>query len=133
MSLFNLNTMIRPVYHTFNILNPKSQQKPIQDIIRYIHTCIAKLQVYFRMSNIEVCVYGTETYVYSILGMHQGLPPSKLDWQYKRDYTEFNKIRTSFYIWLGLDPLPASTGIQARLCWETLLVEIEAIAISKSN
>ena len=51
----------------------------------------------------------------------------------ERDYTEFNKIRTSFYQWLGLDPLPASTGIQARLCWETLLVEIEAIAISKSN
>jgi enamine deaminase RidA (YjgF/YER057c/UK114 family) len=51
----------------------------------------------------------------------------------ERDYTEFNKIRTSFYRWLGLDPLPASTGIQARLCWETLLVEIEAIAVSKSN
>ena len=51
----------------------------------------------------------------------------------ERDYSEFNKIRTSFYHWLGLDPLPASTGIQARLCWETLLVEIEAIAISKSN
>lgn len=51
----------------------------------------------------------------------------------ERDYSEFNKIRTTFYNWLGLDPLPASTGIQARLCWETLLVEIEAIAISKSN
>ncbi len=51
----------------------------------------------------------------------------------ERDYHEFNKIRTSFFQWLQLDPLPASTGIQARLCWETLLVEIEAIAISKSN
>jgi enamine deaminase RidA (YjgF/YER057c/UK114 family) len=51
----------------------------------------------------------------------------------ERDYSEFNKIRTSFYQWLGLEPLPASTGIQARLCWETLLVEIEAIAVSKSN
>jgi 2-iminobutanoate/2-iminopropanoate deaminase len=50
----------------------------------------------------------------------------------ERDYTEFNKIRTSFFQWLQLDPLPASTGIQARLCWETLLVEIEAIAISKN-
>jgi enamine deaminase RidA (YjgF/YER057c/UK114 family) len=49
----------------------------------------------------------------------------------ERDYSEFNKIRTSFFQWLQLDPLPASTGIQARLCWETLLVEIEAIAISK--
>lgn len=49
----------------------------------------------------------------------------------ERDYTEFNKIRTTFYSWLKLDPLPASTGIQARLCWETLLVEIEAYAICK--
>ena len=47
----------------------------------------------------------------------------------ERDYAEFNKIRTTFYSWLGLDPLPAATGIQARLCWETLLVEIEAIAV----
>jgi len=51
----------------------------------------------------------------------------------ERDYGEFNKIRTSFYQWLNLDPLPASTGIQARLCWETLLVEIEVYAICKSN
>lgn len=50
----------------------------------------------------------------------------------ERDYAEFNKIRTSFYSWLNLDPLPASTGIQARLCWETLLVEIEVYAICKS-
>ena len=51
----------------------------------------------------------------------------------ERDYAEFNKIRTSFFNWMNLDPLPASTGIQARLCWETLLVEIEAYAICKSN
>jgi 2-iminobutanoate/2-iminopropanoate deaminase len=51
----------------------------------------------------------------------------------ERDYAEFNKIRTSFYQWLGLNPLPASTGIQARLCWETLLIEIEVYAISKSK
>jgi 2-iminobutanoate/2-iminopropanoate deaminase len=51
----------------------------------------------------------------------------------ERDYAEFNKIRTSFYNWLNLDPLPASTGIQARLCWETLLVEIEVYAICKSK
>ena len=47
----------------------------------------------------------------------------------ERDYEEFNKIRTTFFDWLKLDPLPASTGIQARLCWETLLVEIEAMAV----
>jgi enamine deaminase RidA (YjgF/YER057c/UK114 family) len=51
----------------------------------------------------------------------------------ERDYSEFNKIRTSFYEWMKLDPLPASTGIQARLCWETLLIEIEVYAICKSN
>ena len=49
----------------------------------------------------------------------------------ERDYVEFNKIRTTFFNWLGLDPLPASTGVQARLCWESLLVEIEAWAVCK--
>ena len=51
----------------------------------------------------------------------------------ERDYDEFNKIRTSFYNWMKLDPLPASTGIQARLCWESLLYEIEVYAICKMN
>ena len=51
----------------------------------------------------------------------------------ERDYAEFNKIRTTFYNWMNLDPLPASTGIQARLCWETLLIEIEAYAICKTS
>ena len=50
----------------------------------------------------------------------------------ERDYAEFNKIRTTFYQWQGLDPLPAATGIQARLCWETLLVEIEVYAGCKA-
>jgi 2-iminobutanoate/2-iminopropanoate deaminase len=49
----------------------------------------------------------------------------------ERDYAEFNKIRTSFFRWMNLNPLPASTGIQARLCWETLLVEIETYAVCK--
>jgi 2-iminobutanoate/2-iminopropanoate deaminase len=47
----------------------------------------------------------------------------------ERDYRDFNEIRTAFFRWLHLDPLPASTGIQARLCREDLLVEIEAIAV----
>ena len=51
----------------------------------------------------------------------------------ERDYADFNKIRTSFFRWLNLDALPASTGIQVRLCWETLLVEIEVYAVCKSN
>jgi len=47
----------------------------------------------------------------------------------ERDYKDFNEVRTAFFAWLGLDPLPASTGIQARLCREDLLVEIEAVAV----
>jgi enamine deaminase RidA (YjgF/YER057c/UK114 family) len=47
----------------------------------------------------------------------------------ERDYERFNEIRTLFLERLGLDPLPASTGIQARICRTDLLVEIEAIAI----
>jgi 2-iminobutanoate/2-iminopropanoate deaminase len=46
-----------------------------------------------------------------------------------RDYKEFNEERTAFYAAQGLDPLPASTGIQAKLCRPELLVEIEAIAM----
>jgi 2-iminobutanoate/2-iminopropanoate deaminase len=46
-----------------------------------------------------------------------------------RDYAEFNEERTAFYQEQGLDPLPASTGIQAKLCRPELLVEIEAIAM----
>lgn len=47
----------------------------------------------------------------------------------ERDYTAFNEERTAFYRVQGLDPLPASTGIQAILCRPDLLVEIEAIAM----
>lgn len=47
----------------------------------------------------------------------------------ERDYDQFNVIRTAFMEMLELDPLPASTGIQATLCRPELLVEIEAIAI----
>ena len=46
-----------------------------------------------------------------------------------RDYVEFNQERNAFYKEQGLDPLPASTGIQAKLCRSDLLVEIEAIAV----
>lgn len=49
----------------------------------------------------------------------------------ERDYRDFNEVRTAFFRWLGLDPLPASTGIQARLCRQDLLVEIEAIAVAR--
>jgi enamine deaminase RidA (YjgF/YER057c/UK114 family) len=47
----------------------------------------------------------------------------------ERDYAAFNEGRTEFFHEQGLDPLPASTGIQAILCRPELLVEIEAIAL----
>jgi 2-iminobutanoate/2-iminopropanoate deaminase len=47
----------------------------------------------------------------------------------ERDYAAFNDERTRFYKEQKLDPLPASTGIQAILCRPDLLVEIEAIAM----
>jgi len=46
-----------------------------------------------------------------------------------RHYDEFNEIRNAFYEEQGLDPLPASTCIEARICRPELLVEIEAIAM----
>ena len=50
-----------------------------------------------------------------------------------RDYEAFNEERTAFFKAQGLDPLPASTGIQAKLCRPELLVEIEAIAMFRTN
>ena len=47
----------------------------------------------------------------------------------ERDYKAFNEERSAFYKEQGLDPLPASTGIQAILCRPDLLIEIEAIAM----
>jgi 2-iminobutanoate/2-iminopropanoate deaminase len=51
----------------------------------------------------------------------------------ERDYEAFNEIRTQFFAEQGLDPLPASTGIQAILCRPDLLIEIEAIAIFETD
>ncbi|HVC91871.1 MAG TPA: Rid family hydrolase [Acidobacteriaceae bacterium] len=50
-----------------------------------------------------------------------------------RDYDAFNEERTAFFQAQGLDPLPASTGIQAKLCRPELLVEIEAIAMFRTE
>ncbi|MFY9645528.1 MAG: Rid family hydrolase [Terriglobales bacterium] len=50
-----------------------------------------------------------------------------------RDYAEFNEERTAFYHQQKLNPVPASTGIQAKLCRPELLVEIEAIAMFKKS
>jgi enamine deaminase RidA (YjgF/YER057c/UK114 family) len=51
----------------------------------------------------------------------------------ERDYAAFNEERTAFYREQGLDPLPASTGIQAILCRPELLIEIEAIAMFRTD
>ena len=50
----------------------------------------------------------------------------------ERDYAAFNEERTAFYKEQELDPLPASTGIQAILCRPELLIEIEAIAMFRT-
>ena len=46
-----------------------------------------------------------------------------------RDYVDFNDIRKGFYDSRGVNPYPASTAIQATICREDLLVEVEAIAV----
>ena len=51
----------------------------------------------------------------------------------ERDYEAFNEERTAFFHEQGLDPLPASTGIQAILCRPELLIEIEAIAMFRTD
>jgi len=50
-----------------------------------------------------------------------------------RDYEAFNEERTAFFQEQGLNPLPASTGIEAKLCRPALLVEIEAIAMFRTE
>ena len=51
----------------------------------------------------------------------------------ERDYRMFNEIRTKFFAEHGLNPIPASTGIQAILCRPDLLVEMEAMAIFETD
>ncbi|MEI6631310.1 MAG: Rid family hydrolase [bacterium] len=47
----------------------------------------------------------------------------------RRDYAEFNVLRNEFYRKQKLRIFPASVCVEANLCREELLVEIEAIAI----
>jgi len=51
----------------------------------------------------------------------------------ERDYALFNELRTQFFAEQGLNPVPASTGIQAILCRPDLLIEMEAMAIFDTN
>lgn len=50
-----------------------------------------------------------------------------------RDYEAFNEIRTAFFNELKLDPLPASTGVQAALFRPELLIVIEAIVMFRNQ
>lgn len=50
-----------------------------------------------------------------------------------RDYEAFNEVRTAFFNEMKLDPLPASTGIEAKLCRPELLIDIEAIAMIRTD
>lgn len=44
-------------------------------------------------------------------------------------YQSFNDVRCEYFSEIGLDEFPASTCVEARLCREDLLVEIELLAI----
>jgi len=50
-----------------------------------------------------------------------------------RDYDAFNEVRTDFFNELSLDPLPASTGVEAKLCRPELLVDIDAIVMFQTK
>jgi len=49
-----------------------------------------------------------------------------------RDYEEFNRLRKDFYNSIGLNPYPASTCIEAKICRSDLLCEMEVIAINET-
>ena len=46
-----------------------------------------------------------------------------------RDYEQFNVIRKEFYDKMGLQVYPASVCVEAKICRNDLLVEMELIAI----
>jgi len=50
-----------------------------------------------------------------------------------RNYGEFNEMRNRFYKKERLLPFPASVCIEANLCRQELLIEIEATAILKTT
>ena len=50
-----------------------------------------------------------------------------------RSYDDFNAVRNAFYAEEGLDPFPASTCVEARICRPELLVEIEGVAFSRCS
>ena len=47
----------------------------------------------------------------------------------RQDYAAFNEVRRAYFSELGLSEYPASTCVEARLCREELLVEMELTAV----
>ena len=50
-----------------------------------------------------------------------------------RDYAAFNDTRAAYFRQVGLSPYPASTCVEARLCREELLVEMDMVAIAAED
>ncbi len=50
-----------------------------------------------------------------------------------KHYDEFNKLRIDFFKKEDISPYPASVGIQATLCREDLMIEMDAMAIIKNK
>jgi 2-iminobutanoate/2-iminopropanoate deaminase len=48
-------------------------------------------------------------------------------------YATFNEVRCAYFKKIGLDVYPASTCVQAKLCRDQLLVEMELIAVVKDT
>ena len=51
----------------------------------------------------------------------------------KKNYDEFNKLRIEFFKQENVSPYPASVAVQATLCRDELLIEMDAMAIIKNK
>jgi 2-iminobutanoate/2-iminopropanoate deaminase len=51
----------------------------------------------------------------------------------KKNYDEFNKLRIEFFKQENVSPYPASVAIQATLCRDELLIEMDAMAVIKNK
>jgi len=48
-------------------------------------------------------------------------------------YGEFNEVRSAYFQEMGLETYPASTCVEARLCREELLIEMELVAVVEAT
>lgn len=48
-------------------------------------------------------------------------------------YESFNEVRCDYFKQIGLTTYPASTCVEAKLCREELLIEMDLIAMIKNN